>query len=311
MRRDPIALTVIGGYLGAGKTSLINHLLRNADGRRIGVIVNDFGSLAIDADLLEGADRDGEVIGLANGCACCSVGAGLHEALEALTARADRLDHVVIEVSGVADPTAAAAWATVPPFEPAGVIVLADASAVERLAGDRYVGDDVRRQLRGADLLAVTKTDLCSPEQAARTAAWLDDVAPGVPRIDVIDGAIAPAVVLGVRSTGLGGHAVPVESAPSDEPGHERRYDTWSWTSTGAVELGWVRAVMAALPDTVVRAKGIVRIDDGTDDGTAVTVHRVGRRVDIRRTDRAIDVSMLVAIAVRTDPPTPVTPPFA
>lgn len=307
MRRDPIALTVIGGYLGAGKTSLINHLLRNADGRRIGVIVNDFGSSAIDADLLDGAERDGEVIGLANGCACCSIGAGLHEALEALTARHDRLDHIVIEVSGVADPTAAAAWATVPPFEPAGVIVLADASAVERLAGDRYVGDDVRRQLRGADLLAVTKTDLCSVDQAAHTAAWLDDVAPGVPRVDVVDGVIAPAVVLGVRSTGADGPAGRPDRAPSEEADHGRRYETWSWTSTDAVELGWLRGVMAALPDTVVRAKGVVRLVDGT----AVTVHRVGRRVDIRRTERPVDVSTLVAIGVRTDPPIPVTSPFA
>lgn len=304
MQPDPIALTVIGGYLGAGKTSLVNHLLRNADGRRIGVIVNDFGSLAIDADLLEGADRNGEVIGLANGCACCSIGAGLHEALEALTARDDRLDHIVIEVSGVADPTAAAAWATVPPFEPAGVIVLADASAVERLAGDRYVGDDVRRQLRGADLLAVTKTDLCSPEQVVRAANWLDGVAPGVPRIDVVDGVVAPAVVLGVRSTRPDD---PAEWAPSDDRDHEGRYETWSWTSTDAVRLAWVRDVMAELPDTVVRAKGVVRLDDGT----AVTVHRVGRRVDIRPSDRAVGVSMLVAIGVRTDPPTPIPPPFA
>jgi G3E family GTPase len=306
MQPDPIALTVVGGYLGAGKTSLINHLLRNADGRRIGVIVNDFGSLAIDADLLEGADRDGEVIGLANGCACCSVGAGLHEALEALTARDARLEHIVIEVSGVADPTAAAAWATVPPFEPAGVIVLADATAVERLAGDRYVGDDVRRQLRGADLLAVTKTDLCSSEQVARAAAWLARIAPDVPRIEVVDGVVAPAVVLGVRSTRPDDPATPDERVPSADRDHERRYDTWSWSSTGAVELGWLSDAMAALPDTVVRAKGVVRLVDGT----AVTVHRVGRRVDIRPSARAVGVSKLVAIGVRTDPPTPIPPPF-
>jgi G3E family GTPase len=304
MHADPIALTVIGGYLGAGKTSLINHVLRHADGRRIGVIVNDFGSLAIDADLLVGADRDGDVIGLANGCACCSIGAGLHEALEALTSRDDRLDHVVIEVSGVADPLAAAAWATVPPFEPAGVIVLADASAIERSARDRYVGDDVLRQLSGADLLAVTKTDLCSAEQVERVERWLDSVAHGVPRIEVVAGVVAPAVVLGVRSTRPD---APQERAPSADSGHERRYETWSWTSTGTVELAWLHEVMTALPDTVVRAKGMVCLDDGT----AVTVHRVGRRVDIRPIDRALEVSTLVAIAVRTDLASPIPRPFA
>jgi G3E family GTPase len=306
MRHDPIALTVIGGYLGAGKTSLVNHLLRHADGLRIGVIVNDFGSLAIDADLLVGAEREGDVIGLANGCACCSVGAGLYEALEALTERDDRLDHVVIEVSGVADPAVASAWATVPPFEPAGVIVLADATAVERLAGDRYVGDDVRRQLQGADLLGVTKTDLCSAEQVARAAAWLDGAAPGVPRIEVVDGVVEPTVVLGVRPSGP--HALPADVRSDErEHDHEHRYDTWSWTSSDVVELSWIRDVLADLPDAVVRAKGIVRLADGS----AVTVHRVGRRIDVRPTDRPVEVSVLVAIAVRTDPVTPTPPPFA
>ncbi len=83
METPTIPLTVIGGYLGAGKTTMLNHLLRHPDGRRIGVIVNDFGSLAIDASLLGDVADDG-VISLPNGCVCCTVGAGLHEALDAL-----------------------------------------------------------------------------------------------------------------------------------------------------------------------------------------------------------------------------------
>ncbi len=300
---DRIALTVIGGYLGAGKTSLVNHLLRNANGRRIGVIVNDFGSLAIDVELLVGAQRDGDVIGLTNGCVCCSIGAGLHEALEQLVHRPERLDHVIIEASGVADPAVTAAWATVPPFEPAGVVVLADASAVQRLAHDRYVGDEVCRQLRGADLLLVTKTDLCSDAQTVSVASWLAGAAPGVPQVEVVNGVIDPTVVLGVSSGNLLGSTD--QQAGPDE--HMRRYDSWAWSSRGSVDLVWLREVVTGYPDTVLRVKGVVRLADGT----AVVVHRVGRRVEIRPSDRVPEVSELVAIAVGTDPPTAPPSPFA
>ncbi|MDA0225683.1 MAG: GTP-binding protein, partial [Proteobacteria bacterium] len=70
--RAPLPLTIIGGYLGAGKTTLVNHLLRNAEGRRLAVLVNDFGDLPIDADLI--ASRDGNLLAIAGGCVCCSFG---------------------------------------------------------------------------------------------------------------------------------------------------------------------------------------------------------------------------------------------
>ena len=220
MRAEPIPLTVVGGYLGAGKTTLVNHLLRYPGGRRIGVIVNDFGSLAVDADLLTAGGGD-DVIGLPNGCVCCTVGAGLHDALANLTDR--EVDHVVIEVSGVADPVAAAAWGTVPPFEPAGVMVLADATTVRRWARDRYVGAEVVRQLRGADLAVLTKTDLCDPSGVDAVEAWLDEATDGAPSIRVVDGRVPADVVLGVRP---GRPASPVAAS-----GHDDRYASWSWTS--------------------------------------------------------------------------------
>ena len=167
-----IPLTVIGGYLGAGKTTLVNHLLRHPDGRRIGVIVNDFGSLAIDATLLA-ASAGGDLVSLPNGCVCCTVGAGLHEALETMASAERGLDHVVIEVSGVADPSDAAAWGTVPPFEPAGVIVLADATSGVHRSRDRYVGGEVTRQRAGADLVVVTKTDACDEVEVDVVEGWI------------------------------------------------------------------------------------------------------------------------------------------
>ena len=97
---NPLPVTVVGGYLGSGKTTLINNLLNSADGHRYAVLVNDFGELSIDAQLIE--KQDGNVISLSGGCICCSYGNDLTSAL--LELKTDTIDQVVIEASGVALP---------------------------------------------------------------------------------------------------------------------------------------------------------------------------------------------------------------
>lgn len=176
--RTRIPLTVLGGYLGAGKTTVLNRLLTNPGGRRIGVVVNDFGSVGIDAEWLA-RTRDDGVVNLPNGCACCTLGDDLHQALGRLAADPG-LDHVMVEVSGVADPAAVAAWSTVEPFEPGGVIVLAAADSIRALATDRYVGGEVVRQLTGADLVVVTKVDRCDGATIDAVEGWLDRIEPPV-----------------------------------------------------------------------------------------------------------------------------------
>jgi G3E family GTPase len=101
-----VPVTVLGGYLGAGKTTLVNHVLRHSGGRRIAVLINDFGALPIDADLIEGSD--GGVISIAGGCVCCSYGDDLVTALQAMTTRVPAPAHILIETSGVALPDAIA-----------------------------------------------------------------------------------------------------------------------------------------------------------------------------------------------------------
>ena len=109
----PLSTIVLGGYLGAGKTTLLNHLLRHAQGRRIAVMVNDFGDIGIDADLIE--STDGEVMNLSGGCICCSVGSDLVAALMALPQRVPPPDLVLIETSGVALPGSVARGARLAP----------------------------------------------------------------------------------------------------------------------------------------------------------------------------------------------------
>ena len=287
VRATAVPLTVIGGYLGAGKTTLINALLREPGGRRLGVVVNDFGSLAIDAALL--ADAADGLVSLPNGCVCCSLGTDLQAALATLINAPSPPDQIVVEVSGVADPAATAAWGTVPPYMPGGVVVLADAAAVRAKARDRYVGGEVVRQVEGADLLIVAKSDLVSSAELERTEQWLEQLAPDAPRIRSVQGDVPADVVLGMRPDRL---ALPDHESQT----HDKRYVRWSWSSHDPVHPDHVGRFVQRLPSSVVRAKGIVRV--GLE--AAVHVEVVGGRRDVSEWKGAIpDRSELVAIGRR------------
>ena len=137
---QPIPFTILGGYLGSGKTTLLNHVLRHNEGRRLAVIVNDFGSVNIDAMLIQ--TRTSEMVALANGCVCCSISTGLAEALTVLSQRTPPPEHVIIEASGVADPIRVGYFGSAPPYRLDGVVVLADATAICDQASDKYVGSN-------------------------------------------------------------------------------------------------------------------------------------------------------------------------
>ena len=152
-------VVVVGGYLGAGKTTLVNHMLRHAAGRRVAVLVNDFGTVSIDASLIEGQGDDG-VLAIAGGCMCCAYGEDLVGTLSTVAARQPAPQAILVECSGVGLPGAVArAAALVPAIRVEGVVVLVDAAEIVRLIDDVYVGDTVRQQLREADLLIVNQSD--------------------------------------------------------------------------------------------------------------------------------------------------------
>ena len=160
-----LPLTIVGGFLGAGKTTLIQRLLRQAGGRRIAVLVNDFGKLNIDARLIAQAGAD--TIELTNGCVCCSIGDDLNGALIQLEARASEFDHVVIEASGVSDPWKIAQIGLLNAgYRLDGVVVVVDASTVLELLDNPRYDDTLLRQCRHADLLLLNQIDLVPGDQA-------------------------------------------------------------------------------------------------------------------------------------------------
>ena len=191
---------IVGGYLGAGKTTLVNHLLRNAGGRRIAVMVNDFGELTIDADLIEGAE--GSVLALAGGCVCCSFGSDLLGALQDVLQRQPQPDLIWIETSGVALPAAVARSARLlPGLSIDGIVLMLDAETVRQRSADPYVGDLVRQQLLDADLLILNKTELCTPTALAELTAWLPSMTTaGTPVVPAHQARVPPELVLGFHA---------------------------------------------------------------------------------------------------------------
>jgi len=271
-----VPTVVVGGYLGAGKTTLVNHLLRHAGGRRIAVLVNDFGDIAIDADLIEGAV--GDVIALTGGCLCCSFGADLVGTLTQVLQRDPRPEQVLIECSGVGLPAAVARSARLAPdVDVEGVVVVVDSETVHACASDTYVGDTVRQQLRDADLLVLNKADLCTPEQRRALHDWLAAAAPGTPWVEASQAAVPPALVMGPRLAATRGER-PWQPGPiAPARAAAERFVNERRVFEQPVDVPALVATLAAPGSGVLRAKGWIT---GLD-GRRCLLQIVGRRVAV------------------------------
>ena len=254
--RRPIPVTVIGGYLGAGKTTCLNHLLAADHGLRLAVLVNDFGAVNIDAGLI--AEHGGDTVALTNGCVCCAIADDLGAALQAQTDRDPPPDRIVVEASGVADPARvmrlAGNW---PGCRPAGTAVLADAATVRARAADKFVGRLVVQQMQAADLLALNKLDLLAEADVAALRLWAQAQAGRAELVEARFGDIDSA-----RLFGLGGGPAAASGtidAP-EAPGHG--LSSVVWRPAGPVDPAALERLLAGRSD-IHRAKGVVATGAG------------------------------------------------
>lgn len=301
-----IPVTVITGFLGAGKTTLIRHLMQNPQGKRLAVLVNEFGTLGVDGDILKSCADENcpveNIVELANGCICCTVADDFIPTIEALMALPVRPDHILIETSGLALPKPllkAFDWPAIrSKITVDGVIALADAEAVAagRFAPDlaaveaqRAADDSIDHetplsevfedQISCADLVLLSKADLAGEAGLAAARAVIEAESPRkLPVIAMTEGVIDPRLILGLNAAAED----DIAARPSHHDGHDdHEHDDFD---TVVIDLGEVAdpdALQAAIvrlarEQHILRVKGYVAV---AGKPMRMLVQAVGERV--------------------------------
>lgn len=294
-RDAPLPMTVLSGFLGSGKTTLVNYLLRHNEGQKILVLVNDFGALPIDEDLIEA--QEGEILSLANGCACCSMGGDLFEAFEAALNFEPAPDQLLIEASGVAEPRRIANFARAEPdLKLNSIVTIVDAANMEDGLQDPRLEDVMKEQISSAHILLLNKCDLVSQVQKGRVRNKLMEFNNEVTPIDINQGRVPPDIIFG-----KGRDADLLMSDTELKHKHGDLFDHWALKSQQFFEKQTLWDVVSALPSTVLRFKGIFRTPDTS---TAWSIQKVGAHVDLARledVDPTEPVSEFVAIGLKED----------
>ncbi|OHV27422.1 MULTISPECIES: CobW family GTP-binding protein [Pseudofrankia] len=301
-----IALT---GYLGAGKTTVLNRLLQTP-GARLGVVVNDFGAINVDAALVTGqVDQPASIAG---GCLCCLPDTdGLDQALEKLTHPRLRLDAVIVEASGVADPPALARlirFSAVDRVRPGGLVDVVDAASYFDTV-DR--GGLPPARFASATLVLINKTDRIPPEHRAETVARISSrVRESNPRAHLVEtthGRIDPVLVFDAASPHDPVDELPLAALSRHEHDHDDephpRVDAVTVPATGPVDPGLLVDLIEDPPANVYRLKGTVTVNTGPSTRGYV-VNIVGRQVHVATRPVTEGPDGLVAIGMHLDVPT-------
>jgi cobalamin biosynthesis protein CobW len=301
-----LPVTVITGFLGSGKTTLISHLIQNPGGKRLAVVVNEFGDVGVDGEILKGCaipDCPAEnIMELANGCICCTVADDFIPTIEALMALEPRPEHILIETSGLALPKPllkAFDWPDIrSKITVDGVIALADAEAVaagrfapdvaavdaQRLADDSLdhetpLSEVFEDQISCADIILLTKPDLAGPEGVAKARAVIAAESPRpLPVIEVAEGIVDPRIILGLEAAAED----DMDARPSHHDGHDdHEHDDFDSVVIDIPEIGdpvelVSRIEQLAKEQNILRVKGYASV---AGKPMRLLVQAVGARV--------------------------------
>lgn len=309
MQTQKIPATIVTGFLGSGKTTLLRHILANNNGLRIAVIINEFGELGIDREILKGCDigceeqeSEGKLYELANGCLCCTVQEEFFPVMQELAARRDQIDHLLIETSGLALPkplVQAFNWPEIKSaFTVDAVVTVVDAPATAegQFAENPTAVDAQRRadpnldhesplhelfedQLSAADLVVLSKTDLIDAAQREQVEAIVREELPASVKIATAhNGVIDLDILLGLNSASEDTiHLRP--NHHDDEEDHDHDEFDSVVVELPLVDKDKLLAVLRELVDahTIYRVKGFVALEGKP---RRLVVHGVGRRFD-------------------------------
>lgn len=261
-RRVPVVL--LGGYLGAGKTTVINEMLARTD-VPIAVMVNDVGEINIDAALIERQGTD--TLDLSGGCVCCSLKNGFLEAFDQLRARPTPPELVVVELSGIANPASAAGFASTPGFQLDSIVVLVDLDQfLDWDDESSVVADAVRSQVRAADVVLLSKHNLVDEARVDKVRQRVGELSPDVPVL-LADSAHSIAGLVGLGARRPVAH-LALGSSLFDQ------HSTSIIPLDGTIARSDLDEILDGLPSNTVRAKGIVQVETGE----LLLVQIVGKR---------------------------------
>ncbi len=298
--RTPV--TIVAGFLGAGKTTLLNRLLSSNLGLRAAVLVNDFGALNIDAQLIVGVEDSG-IVSLANGCICCTIRDDLLAATLQLLRQSPPPDTIVVEASGVSNPFAILQTFTLPELasfiELDGVITVVDAEQFGQLSGE-YAAL-AYQQVVAADVIVLNKVDLVSAAQREQLKEQLRAIHPRI--LETTYGQAPVELLLGIGRQTVDRLLLEGSETAREDEHHHAAHDTifsaWHWSSHGLLSGKAVRRALRRFPPGILRAKGILYVQE--NPARRMNLQVVGSRVSWTVGDAwgsAIPYSQLVAIAM-------------
>lgn len=285
-----VPVTILTGFLGAGKTTLLNHLLHAQHGLRVAVLVNDFGAINIDSQLIVGVTGD-EAIELANGCICCTIRDDLRQAALQLFQRENQPEYILVEPSGVSDPLAVAHTFTdtqLAPFvDVDAILAVVDADQFLSLPEENVVL--AMDQLGIADMVILNKVDLVDAAVLGEIRKAIREVVPQARIIETTYGQVPPALLLSVgeyspeRLLRRGVQHVHVHAADDasdhDHDAHTHVYQTWSFTEKRPFAFKALQAWVDRLPTGIYRAKGVLYLNEAPDRRCILQI--VGKRANI------------------------------